>query len=210
MAPKKATAAAVDGVVNRIAEVSYTSEVYRPEVVTFTVVGISPLLQNNPAEFIGKTDKDPGLKTKKVYNDAEEASLRCYRDDEGRFGHPAQSFIKAMLRAATGKKFGKVSAPGLIRGNVFSAETLCVIEDEHGDPATRYAIDRQPVVVGDARVLRCRPSWFPWRMRLALEINVALVAVESIRGVLALAGPTVGIGDGRPECDGRFGRYRLE
>jgi hypothetical protein len=204
------TKAAADGVVNRIAEVPYTSEVYRPEITVFTVIGLSPLLQNNPAEFIGKTDKDPGLKAKKTYRDDEEAALRCYRDDEGRFGHPAQAFIKAMLRAATGKKFGKVSAPGLIGGNVFITETLCIIEDERGDPITQYTIDRQPVVVSDARVLRCRPSWFPWRMRVALEINVLMVSPDNVRAVLALAGPTVGIGDYRPEKRGRFGRFRVE
>lgn len=196
--------------VDEVEETAIQSTVYDPKIVTFTIIGTSPLLQNNPAEFVGKGEEETGLNKKKVYNDEDEARLRCYKDSDGRYGHPAQSFVKAMLRAATGKKFGKLSAPSLIRGGVFIVETLCLLEDEKGKPLAKYTIDRQPVVMPNkARVLRCRPSWMPWAVRVALEINVALISEVNVRSVLALAGPTVGIGDNRPEKSGRNGRYRL-
>jgi hypothetical protein len=210
MATKEKTVASRNSV-HRAAEsvVGVPDSIMRPEVHVFRLVGISPLLQNNPAAFIGKTDTDAGLQSKKVYKDDEEAAMRCYKDEEGRFCHPSQGFIKSILRAATGKKFGKASAPALIRGGVFAVESLCIIEGEDGKPATAYTIDRQSCVVGPARILRWRPSWSPWQIRLALEINVALIGPDAIRQVLALAGPTVGVGDYRPEKGGRFGRYRL-
>ena len=58
----------------------------KPEIVVFTITGRSPLLQNNPANFIGKTDGDGGLAAgKKSYNNDEEAKLRVYLDDEGQY-----------------------------------------------------------------------------------------------------------------------------
>lgn len=195
---------------NRIADALDAPATMKPQIVTYRIIGISPLLQNNPAEFIGKTEETGITTGKKTYNDEEEARLRCYRDDDGNYVHPAEGFIKSMLRAATGKKFGKVSAPGIIKGAVFLAEQQCIILDAKGNPATKYTIDRRPVVVGKARVLRCRPQWSPWQMDLALDIDTALVSPDMIRDVLALAGRTVGVGDYRPEKTGGYGRYRCE
>lgn len=188
------------------------SSVYNPVLVTFTIVGVSPLLQNNPAEFIGKSGADEGLQTKKTYKDEDEARLRCYLNDEGQFVHPLSSFIKAAVRAVTGKKFGKKSAPALIKSSVFAPpeERWCLLTDDKGKPLTKYIIDRQPVVMPNkARVLRCRPSFFPWQIKLVLEVNAAIMAREHLQQALALAGPTVGIGDNRPEKGGPNGRFKV-
>lgn len=183
----------------------------RPEIVTFKIVGISPLLQNNPAAFIGN-DSDDGITTgKKKYNDEEEARLRVYKDADGRFVHPAESFIKSMVKAVTGKKFGKKSAPALLKGAVFLAEPWCVIEDAKGQEANQYTIDRRSVVIKKInRVLRCRPCWSNWRMSLALEMDAALMDRSQLVVALGLAGRVIGIGDYRPEKGGGFGRFRLE
>ena len=55
----------------------------KPEIVAFLITGRSPLLQNNPANFIGKTEEGGALGTKKIYNDEEEAKLRVYLDGDG-------------------------------------------------------------------------------------------------------------------------------
>ena len=185
-----------------------TPATMQPEIVTFLVKGISPLLQNNPASFIGAGDNEEFLTAgKKQYNDEEEARLRLYLDHNGTHCHPCEAFTKAMVKAVAGKKFGKVFATSAIKGSVFITEPFAVIEDDKGRPAEKYTIDRRPVVIGKSRVLRCRPCWSPWQMRVALEVDVAILSPEQVRDSLALAGRIVGIGDYRPQCGGGFGRF---
>ena len=191
---------------NRIAE---TADVMRPEIVTFKIVGISPLLQNNPANFIGVAES-AALATKKQYDDKEEARLRVYLDEEGIYYHPSQAFIKAMVKAVAGRKFGKIFATKAISGSVFIVEPHCTILGADGKPAKEYTIDRQPVVVGKARVLRCRPCWPKWSMNVALDIDTAIISREQVGESLSLAGRTIGIGDYRPEKSGGYGRFRVE
>lgn len=191
-------------------ELSGAPSVMRLEIKTFHIKGISPLLQNNPAEFIGKGGDDSELTAgKKKYDDAEEAALRLYKDADGHFCHPAESFTKALVKAAAGKKFGKQFATNLIKAGVFISEPFCLIEDKDGEPMTKYAIDRRSVVIGKSRVLRCRPMWANWFMRIALEIDMAILAVAQVKEVLSLAGRFPGIGDYRPEKGGAFGRFQV-
>lgn len=180
----------------------------KPEIIVFQIIGISPLLQNNPAAFIGSSDGN--LAGKKEYDDEEEARLRLYLDPDGNHCHPTQAFPRSMAKAVAGKKFGKMFATAAINGSVFITEPFSIIEDENGKPAKDYTIDRRSVVIGKARVLRCRPCWKNWRMRLALEIDTAILQPVQVRESLALAGRIKGIGDYRPEKGGGFGRFRVE
>ena len=182
----------------------------KPQIVVFKVAGMSPLLQNNPSAFIG-VDEDAGLASKKkAYNDEDEAAMRTYKSPDDLFCHPAEAFTKAMLKAVSGKKFGKQFATAMIKGCVFITEPFAIIEDLKGNPATNYSIDRRPVVIGKARVLRCRPCWNKWQMRVPLEIDTALLGPDQVCESLALAGRIIGIGDYRPEKGGGFGRFTVE
>lgn len=180
------------------------------QILVFDIVGISPLLQNNPSEFIEKVEDSAIASSKKVYDDKEEASLRVYKDPDGNFVHPANAFPKAMLNAVKGKKFGKQFATTLIKGAVFVAEPWIPILDKNGKRAKKYEIDRQPVVIGKARILRCRPCWYDWRMKLPLEVDVAILSRSQVAEALSLAGRIIGIGDYRPENGGGYGRFRVE
>lgn len=206
----KAKAKAENGVAtNRIAAALDAPPTMKPEIMTFKIVGMSALLQNNPANFIGQKD-DEALGTKKNYDDEEEARMRLYPDDDGGYYHPTQAFIKAMVKAVAGRKFGKLFATKAISGSVFIAEPHSLILDAKGKPATRYAIDRQPAVVGKARILRCRPCWREWRMDIALDVDTAIISRQQVAESLSLAGRTIGIGDYRPEKGGGFGRFAVE
>lgn len=205
---------ASNGTINRIAGIAeHDAEApatMKPEVVVFKVVGISPLLQNNPAEFIGSNDEGGITSGKKKYNDEEEARLRTYVSPDGFFCHPCESFTRAMVKAVGGKKFGKLFATAAIKGSVFIQEPFAIIEDADGKPATKYTIDRRPVTVGKARVLRCRPCWSNWKMKVALEIDTAILRPSDVKDALSLAGRIIGVGDFRPEKGGGFGRFRVE
>lgn len=183
----------------------------KPEIHTFGIDGTSPLLQNNPANFIGVEEGDTLGPKKKEYDDAEEARLRVYLTEDGHYYHPAEAFSKAIVRAVTGKKFGKQTATTIIKGAVFLAEPYALLENEKGRPLAKYDIDRRSVVINKkARVLRCRPVWPKWRIRLALEIDVALISPEQVKQALSLAGRIIGIGDYRPEKGGGFGRFTVK
>jgi hypothetical protein len=179
----------------------------KPEIVVFTIIGRSPLLQNNPANFIGMAEESDLGAGKKKYNDEEEARLRVYLDSSGAFCHPCEAFTKSMVKAVAGKKFGKMFATSAIKGSVFIVEPFALILDGDGESATKYAIDRRSVVIGKARVLRCRPMWTPWQMKVPLEIDTAILTPDQIEEALNLAGRIIGIGDYRPEKGGGFGRF---
>lgn len=195
---------------NRIAGIPQA--IGKPEIIVFRLIGTSPLLQNNPTEFIGKTEETT-LSKKKVYVDEEEARLRCYRNDEGAFCHPSAGVIRGAKQAVTGLKFGKVSAKSAL-GWIFETEILSPLEDSDGNPLTEYVINRAPVNVGSgmnkSKVLRCRPMWNDWCLRVAIEVNTAFVGQDNVLQALALAGQRIGLGDFRPEKGGRFGRFLVE
>lgn len=181
----------------------------RPEVATFTIIGMSPLLQNNPADFIGKSESSDLAAGKKVYDDEDEAKRRLYLSPDGEVCHPCEAFTKAMVKAVAGKKFGKMFATSAIKGSVFITEPHALIIDEKGKPA-KYHVDRRPVVVGKARILRCRPCFSNWRMKVAFEIDAAILQPSQVKESLALAGRIIGIGDYRPEKGGGFGRFTVQ
>ncbi len=210
MAKKKAADKTTSGLQHDEGEAS--TGPMKPEIVTFKIIGITPLLQNNPTNFIGKSDSDT-MTTKKTYDDAEEAELRVYKDDEGNFVHPADGFKKAMVKAVTSRRIAKKSAPGVIKGTVFNVEAYCIILNGKGKPQKTYTIDRRSVVIpsNKARILRCRPCFqLPWSMMLALEIDSSILDRSVVFDALSIAGRTIGIGDFRPEKNGSFGRFYCE
>lgn len=210
MATSTANGKTKNRISDELDEVLDTPATMKPEIVTFTIIGISPLLQNNPASFIGKAEGDDLSTGKKTYNDDEEAKLRLYLDPEGAFCHPCEAFTKAMVKAVAGKKFGKMFATAAIKGSVFITEPFALIEDEGGKQMKKYTIDRRPVVIGKSRVLRCRPCFPKWQMKIALEIDTAILSKGNVKESLALAGRIIGIGDYRPEKGGGFGRFKVQ
>lgn len=181
-----------------------------PRVAIYRITGKTPLMQNNPASFIG-VEEEGGLTVgKKKYDDEEEARLRVYKEDDV-YVHPTESFTKAMIKSAVNKRIGKNAATTVLKGTVFICEPSCVILNGDGKPATHYEIDRRPVVLrGKDRILRCRPKWFPWSMQVALELDTSIIQPKDVEIILSLAGRIVGIGDYRPEKGGGFGRFGCE
>ena len=189
-------------------EESGGSSVMDLHVYTFKIVGISPLLQNNPALFIGHQEAE-SLSGKKKYDDEEEARMRVYQDGEGNYVMPSESFKRALLRAASGKKFGKAKAPEVVRSAVFLGGPYCILTDPKiGRPLKKYTIDRRSVVINRARVLRCRPCWERWATEVSLEIDLSVVHPDAVLTTLQLAGRFPGIGDYRPEKGGAYGRFQ--
>lgn len=188
------------------------------ELHVWNIVGVSPLLQNNPAGTMSSGGDGGGITSgKKVYDDAEEAAIRVYKNDEGQFVHPTAAFRSGVLVAAGGRKITKKAARAVLAGSIFPAEMEAILLDEKGKPIKDYKIHKCRVVVGKSGVLRCRPQYFPWSLKLAVEVDRDFIPnLDVVTEILNIAGRICGIGDNRPDTSkgksgvGTFGRYKAE
>ena len=187
------------------------------ELHTWNIIGVSPLLQNNPAGTMKSGTGDSMSAGKKVYDDTDEAAVRVYRCEDGSPMHPTAAFRSGMLNAAKGRKINKNSARSVIAGAVFPTETESRLIDEKGKPLTKYSIHKCRCVVGKSGILRCRPAWMPWRLVLALDIDTDFIGqLNLVTELLNISGRIIGIGDYRPDTSGgksgvgTFGRFQAE
>ena len=185
------------------------------------LTGITPLMQSNADSMI--TDEPAGgdkikVKKKKVYNDAEEAEIRCYRIN-GKLCHPSACFRASLMKAATNHKFGKMSAASAVEVAVhLPVADYFPVLDAEGKPAKSYVIDKRTVVVNKSRIVRCRPKFPEWKMQIELEIDDDFVSPEQVTDLLNIMGSKIGLGEFRPERDygkgmkgaGKFGRFTAE
>lgn len=186
------------------------------EIHTWKLTGITPLVSHNPANCM-QGDSAPQLSAKKkVYDDAVEAKIRLYVNDDGTYYHPAVSVRLLLLEAAKGRKLNKKAARGAVAGAVFPAEDRLTILDVKGKPKKEYKIRKCRVKVGSAGVLRCRPQWDNWTMQVPLEIDTDFITPEMVTELLNIGGRIAGIGDERPSVDkgkngvGSCGRFKAE
>ena len=188
------------------------------ELHVWKIIGVSPLLQNNPAGTMKSSGGDGGLSAKKKeYDDNDEAAVRVYRTSDGAPMHPTAAFRSGMLEGSKGRKIGKTAARTVIAGAVFPSETEARLIDAKGKPLEKYTVHKCRVVVGKSGILRCRPQWNDWFMLLPMEIDRDFIPkLELITEILNISGRIMGIGDNRPDTSkgksgvGTFGRYRAE
>lgn len=103
------------------------------------LTGITPLMQSNPESMLEDSEPkgdEAKVAKKKIYNDEEEAKIRTYRNN-GHFCHPASAFRVGLLKAGTGRKFGKTSAATMCEGGVFPVGEFVTICDGKGKPAKK-------------------------------------------------------------------------
>jgi hypothetical protein len=179
-------------------------------IVTFRVVGISPLLMNSAAAF---TIADDGkAKTRQSIPPPEvEAEAGTYRLSDGALGFPAAAFKKAVVSAAKGRKVGKLGLPGIVLASVFeTTEYVALIDPDSEESIHDYEIDirgARPQKQGMVR--RARPRVDAWACDVSLEYDEDLVTADLVRDLLERAGRNIGIGNFRPEKSGRYGRFEV-
>jgi hypothetical protein len=186
------------------------------ETHVWKLTGITPLVQNNPAETLTSGADTELTAGKKVYDDAEEARIRTYVTEDGQYYHPSAAIRAALLAASTGRKISKRSAKSVLAGSVFPMEQEMLLKDEKGKSLKKYEIYKCRVKVGTAGVLRCRPRWRKWTIELPIEIDTAFVTTDIVTEMLTIAGRIIGIGDERPDTTkgkngiGTCGRFTAE
>ena len=182
--------------------------------ITIDLVGTSPLLMHNPRmvdpEFeINRQLKALTKKLKKTDDDLEQiAKLEWYGglyEQDGVIVQPTSKVRKCLINTARIMKLGK----GIERSLSFTSLSVPL---EHDGPDNIDEVfklsrfhSRLSVGVSGKRVMRVRPSFYPWAMSVeGIFIVDAGVNVDDLQRIIELAGTVEGIGDNRVNGYGRF------
>ena len=163
-----------------------------------TIVGTAPLLQNRFPE-----EEHPEVERKlrkKIFPAQEEAENKLYKNGDV-ICQPARHFEAAMIKAATNFKFeGKKSYKEAFKGGIFINPSMIPHKYK------KWEIDRQPVVVQKARIMRARPRFDKWELTFEIQVIDDRIDENIVKEALTYAGLYKGIGDLRP----RYGRFEVK
>jgi hypothetical protein len=187
--------------------------------IEITLTGTSPLLMHNPRmvdpEFeLNRQIKALTSKRKKTDEDLRQIEKLewyggLYAESDGNGAlvivQPTAKVRKCLVNTARISKLGKMMERAL------SFESLFVPLGYEG-PRSIDAVfadkrfhSRLSVGVGGKRVMRVRPQFYPWALRLSgLFIEDAGMNVDEFERIVELAGLVEGIGDNRVNGYGRF------
>lgn len=179
------------------------------EIKTYVlrIVGDSPLIchawsKKAKQEMLDKQmGKARGKKEPKdPQRDYEEAFYRC---EDGAPGFPTIAFKAAAVNAAR-------QVEGLtmtfLRGAFHTVGELVAIE---GVPHMREDTVRLGGP-GNTADLRYRPEFSEWAVNLIVRINTRAITLEQLIHLFNQAGFSCGVGEWRPERDGRYGMFHVE
>ena len=169
------------------------------QIINVSIKEISPLLQHR------YMDEPVDLPPKRVSGKRDfsgESEMALYRGFDGLIYQPSNHLERAMMKSAA--KFqiggrGKKTYKDLFQCAVIVSPDAIIhkIQD--------FVVDRRPVIIQRARVMRERPRFDRWELDFQIEILDDQVKPEVVNEVLVDCGKYVGIGDYRP----KFGRFMV-
>jgi hypothetical protein len=182
--------------------------------ISITLTGTSPLLCHNPRmvdpEFeLNRQIKSLTSKRKKTDDDLNHIErLEWYGglyEQNGIIVQPSSKVRKCLINAAKISKQGK----GVERTLSFGDLNVPLIYDGPKDIDEVFADkrfhSRLSVGIGNKRVMRVRPQFFPWALRInGLFVEDAGLNFDEFERILELAGVVEGVGDARAIGYGRF------
>jgi hypothetical protein len=182
--------------------------------IQIDLIGTSPLLMHNPRmvdpEFeLNRQIKALTGKRKKTDEDLKQIErLEWYGglyEDNGVIVQPVSKPRKCLINAAKIMKLGKGIERTLVLDGLnvpLGYEGPRVIDEVFALPRFH---SRLSVGVGGKRVMRVRPSFFPWSLSVrGVFVTDAGVNLEDLQRIVELAGTVEGIGDNRVNGYGRF------
>lgn len=121
------------------------------KILQVKIVGVTPLLMNNPAGYLQQEQAEVESEIKKKGKVAKEtpqaeAEKRAYRMKDGNLYIPAVALYKAMLKAASRVQI-KTDKGKLIPANTAIAGTVAVVPDKISLGTKKYDIDERLVVI---------------------------------------------------------------
>lgn len=186
--------------------------------ITIELVGTSPLLMHNPrmvdpAFELNRQIKVITSKRKKTDEDLRQIERLewfggLYTSNGTQPEHvvqPTSKVRKCLINTAKITKMGKMVERALSFAELnvpLVYEGPRDIDALAADP--RFA-SRLSVGIGNKRVMRVRPQFFPWTLRVnGLFVEDAGLNFDEFENIVALAGLVEGIGDNRVNGYGRF------
>lgn len=172
------------------------------------IEGTAPLLMHS-AEGMEeqKAKSNPAMN----YDAKLDAEKVAYRDAQGNLFVPARCVKASILNAASWFKFGKKSAKPIIAGCTRVEPYDIVLTDAKGKALKDYAIDKRPVVVQRARIIRARPRIDEWQLKFNLIYNEEMIgnAIDLVKQIIEEAGQRIGLLDNRPQKYGENGTFKV-
>lgn len=182
--------------------------------VTIKLIGTSPLLCHSPRmvdpEFsLNREIKAITAKRKKTDSDLQDIErLEWYGglyEENGVVVQPVAKVRKSLINTAKIMKLGK----GIERTLVLDGINTPLIHDGPQTIDEIFAQDRfhsrLSVGVNGKRIMRVRPSFFPWALVVhGVFVQDAGVNVDELQRIVELAGTVEGVGDNRVNGYGRF------
>ena len=166
------------------------------EKVKVKIEGIAGLLQHRfPME---ENTENKSAKRKKEFPAQEEAEKALYKDENGEIYQPSEHILGALIHAAKNFSYEKKRTfKDVIKSTVFISPNC--IPHEIQD----WEVDRRPVVIMRARIVRARPLFKKWKLSFEIEYDNDVMSKSKLKEILDYAGSRVGLGDYRP----LFGRF---
>lgn len=182
----------------------------------YRIVGVTPLLCNNPVSMLVQGDGRPGSR---IPTPEEEAASKAYTDESGRFVFPGDAIRHAIVKASSMYRAGKVSLKTYVAHIIVMPVFVPILDPESGQPVARYEVDVRRAVVQGNGVMRARPRFDRWMMVFELRFDPSILpsvvkgvgsgAEDVLLHLLSDAGQRVGLGDYRPDRGGPFGRFKV-
>lgn len=166
--------------------------------VKVKIEGVSPLLQHR---YEMEKAEDKSKKKAGSVDYSEQVEQAIYRDEQGNIYQPSSHIEGSLMKAAVNFQIagkGKKTYKDLTK--MVIVEPFAI---PHLHPA--FKVDKRPVVINRARIVRCRPRFDKWELVFTMLVQEDQLPVEVLEEILEYAGRYIGIGDYRP----RFGRFRI-
>lgn len=176
------------------------------QTMSLILVGDSPLIVHAWSEkakraILDKQQKKAS-KGKEVRDPEKDFEESLYRMEGDTYGFPAVAFKAAAVTVCS-------QIDGISK--VFARQTFHVLGGDlvriYGDePKMREDMVRVGMGTAD---LRYRGEFKRWFVKLDIEYNASAISKEQLVNIFNTSGFGVGIGEWRPEKDGRNGRYHV-
>jgi hypothetical protein len=174
--------------------------------LTLTLVGDSPLIvhawsKKAKEAMLNKQQKKPS-KGKEIRDPERDFKEALYVMEDGSYGFPSVAFKAAAVTACS-------QIDGVKK--VFARQTFHILGGDlvriYGDPPAMRE-DMVRVGMGTAD-LRYRGEFKKWWAKIDIEYNASAISEPQLINIFNTAGFGVGIGEWRPEKDGRNGRFHV-
>jgi len=200
MPTKKATTAATKDVSKTISIPPLSISIMK-----LTLIGDSPLITHQWSAKAKKMMLDKQMKkatgAREAKNPEQDYKDSLYMHPDGGYGFPAIAFKAAAVDAAT---FVDGITKVEMRGAFHINDELVKIE---GSPAPREDVVRVGMGTAD---LRYRAEFKKWKTTLTIRYNSRAISAEQITNMFQNAGFAIGIGEWRPQKDGRNGMFHVQ